>query len=75
MSQPNHARNIGIMIVFMSIVVATLISAAVPVTTFTFVCYLLLMGTATFGGFLFAIGYAESETEQEEPSNDTSKSN
>jgi hypothetical protein len=66
MSQPNHARNIGIMIVFMSIAVATLISAAVPVTIFTLVCYLLLMGAATFGGFLFAIGCAEPEAEKKE---------
>jgi hypothetical protein len=33
---------------------------------FTLVCYLLLMGAATFGGFLFAIGCAEPETEQED---------
>lgn len=66
MNQPNHARNIGIMIVFMSIAVATLMSAAAPVSFFTYVCYLLLMGAATFGGFLFAIGCTGLETDQEE---------
>ena len=66
MSQPNHARNIGIMIVFMSIVVATLICATIQVSKLALVCYLLLMGAATFGGFLFAIGCAEPEAEKKE---------
>lgn len=66
MNQPNHARNIGIMIVFMSIVVATLICATIQVSKLALVCYLLLMGAATFGGFLFAIGCTGLETDQEE---------